>query len=179
VLNSLSAVTMEDFLRVTGKELEKKQYVFWSRVAVLIWGIIIVVFSIYGGDIAPTVIEAVNKVGSVFYGPILAVFLLAILFKRVHSLGADIGLLTGVGVNLYLWLAVPQVFWLWWNFIGCAVTLTIGVVISAMRHEGTDTPPGLDEGVGHWYPRETVLLLGAFVVMLVIGALIPVIFGGP
>jgi len=177
VLNSLSAVTMEDFLRVTGKELEKKQYVFWSRVAVFVWGVIIVVFSIFGGDIAPTVIEAVNKVGSVFYGPILAVFLLAILFKRVHSLGADIGLLTGVGVNLYLWLAVPQVFWLWWNFIGCAVTLTIGVVISAMRHEGTDTPPGLDEGVGHWYPRETLLLLGAFVVMLVIGALIPVIYG--
>ena len=176
VLNSLSAVTIEDFLRVTGKTLEKDKYVFWSRVVVLFWGIVIVVFSIYGGDIAPTVIEAINKIGSVFYGPILAVFLLAILFKKVHSMGANIGLLTGVGVNIYLWLGVPDVFWLWWNFIGCAVTLTIALTISALRHETSGRPPGLEQGVGRWYRHETLLLLGAFAGMLAIGALIPLIF---
>jgi len=177
VLNSLSAVTIEDFLRVTGRSLEQDRYVFWSRVVVLFWGIVIVIFSIYGGDIAPTVIEAINKIGSVFYGPILAVFLLAILFKKVHSMGANIGLLTGVGVNIYLWLGVPEVFWLWWNFIGCAVTLTIALTISALRHETSGRPPGLEQGVGRWYRHETLLLLGAFAGMLAIGALIPVVFG--
>ncbi len=47
------------------------------------------VLSIYGGDIAPTVIEAINKIGSVFYGPILAIFLLAILFDQVHIRSAQ------------------------------------------------------------------------------------------
>ncbi len=178
VLNSLSAVSIEDYLRLTGKTLEKDKYVFWSRATVLFWGVVIVIFSIYGGDIAPTVIEAINKIGSVFYGPILAIFLLAILFKKVHSIGANIGLVTGVGVNVYLWLGEPQVFWLWWNFIGCVVTLTIALVISAMHHGTSDAPPGLEQGVGHWYRGETMLLIGAFVGMLTIGALIPFIFGG-
>ncbi len=61
-------------------------------------------------------------------------------------------------------------FWLWWNFIGCVVTLTLGWAISTLRHEAADTPPGLDEGVGHWHARETWLLLGAFAGMLVIGS---------
>ena len=144
---------------------------------VFFWGVVIVVLSIYAGDIAPTVIEAVNKIGSVFYGPILAIFLLAILFNKVHSLGANIGLLTGVGVNIYLWLGAQHIFWLWWNFIGCVVTLSVALIISAIRHEESTAPPGLDQGVGHWHRHETVLMVGAFLGMLAIGALIPVIFG--
>jgi len=178
VVNSLSAVLIEDYVRLTGKELEKERYVFWSRVTVFFWGIVIVVLSIYAGDIAPTVIEAINKIGSVFYGPILATFLLAILFNKVHSLGANVGLLTGVGVNVYLWLGAPHIFWLWWNFIGCVVSLSVALIISAIRHEESTAPPGLDQGVGHWYKGETTVLIGAFVGMLAIGAMIPWIFGG-
>ncbi len=178
VVNSLSAVSIEDYLRLTGKELTKQRYVFWSRVTVFFWGIVIVLFSVFGGDIAPTVIEAINKIGSVFYGPILATFLLAILFKKVHSLGANAGLLTGVGVNVYLWLGAPHIFWLWWNFIGCVVSLSVALIISVIRHGESTEPPGQDQGVGHWYRNETTILLGAFAGMLAIGALTPVIFGG-
>ena len=177
VVNSLSAVSIEDFVRLTGKELENNRYVFWSRVTVFFWGIVIVVLSIYAGDIAPTVIEAINKIGSVFYGPILATFLLAILFKKVNSLGANIGLLTGVGVNVYLWLGAPHIFWLWWNFIGCIITLSVALIISAISHKESTAPPGLDQGVGHWRRDETILLVGAFIGMLSIGALVPYIFG--
>lgn len=177
VVNSLSAVSIEDYLRLTGKSLEPKRYVFWSRVTVFFWGFVIVIASIYGGDIAPTVIEAVNKIGSVFYGPILAIFILAILFKKVHSLGANVGLLAGVGLNVYLWLGAPQIFWLWWNVIGCVVTISVALIISVIRHGESTEPPGKDEGVGHWYRGETLVLLGAFAGMLVIGGLIPVIFG--
>ena len=177
VVNSLSAVSIEDFLRLTGKELEQDRYVFWSRVTVFGWGIIIVITSIYAGDIAPTVIEAINKVGSVFYGPILAIFLLAVLFNKVHSVGANIGLLVGVGVNVYLWLYQPQIFWLWWNFIGCIVTMSTALIISALRHEESTVPPGLDQGVGHWHRNETILMVGAFLAMLAIGAVITLASG--
>lgn len=178
VVNSLSAVSIEDYLRLTGKELDQDRYVFWSRVTVFFWGLVIVLFSIFGGEIAPTVIEAINKIGSVFYGPILSTFLLAILFTKVHSLGANIGLLSGVGVNVYLWLGAPNIFWLWWNLIGCVVTLSVALIISAIRHEESTEPPGLDQGVGHWYREETIILVGAFLGMLAIGALLPLVFGG-
>lgn len=177
VVNSLSAVSIEDYLRLTGKKLTEGRYVRWSRVTVFFWGIVIVLFSIFGGDIAPTVIEAINKIGSVFYGPILATFILAILFDKVHTLGANVGLLSGVGVNVYLWLGAPEIFWLWWNVIGCVVTLSVALIISMIRHGESSEAPGHAEGVGHWYRTETTTLLGAFVGMLAIGALVPVIFG--
>lgn len=132
VINSLSAVTIEDIARVSGNELSEKQYVFWSRFSALAWSAIILVFSFFGGAIADTVIEAVNKVGSMFYGPILAVFLLAILFMNVSARSVNIGLLAGVGTNFYLWLGVPEVFWFWWNAIGLGVTMAVALAVSVL-----------------------------------------------
>jgi SSS family transporter len=124
-INSLSAVTVEDFI-ARGKELEGKKYMVYSKLAALFWGIICILLAAFAGDIADTVIEAINKIGSVFYGPILATFLLAIMTKRTHALGANIGLAVGVLVNVYLWLYVPEIFWFWWNMIGTVITLAVG-----------------------------------------------------
>ena len=63
-----------------------------------------IVLAFFTGDIAKTVIEAINKVGSVFYGPILATFIAAIALKRVNATGANVGLLSGVAVNIYFLL---------------------------------------------------------------------------
>ena len=54
--------------------------------------------------------------------------------------------------------------------------MSIALIISAVRHEESTAPPGLDQGVGHWYRSETIKLLGAFAGMLAIGALVPFIF---
>ena len=77
-------------------------------------------------------IEAINKIGSVFYGPILATFIAAISLKKVNSIGANIGLLSGVGVNVYLWLFVPDVFWFWWNAVGAVVTILTAIIASML-----------------------------------------------
>jgi len=124
-INSLSAVTVEDFI-ARGKTLKDGDYMRYSRYTAFAWGLVCIVLAAYAGEIADTVIEAINKIGSVFYGPILATFLLAIMTRRTHALGANIGLATGVLVNIYLWLYVPEVFWFWWNAIGTLLTLTIG-----------------------------------------------------
>ncbi len=124
-INSLAAVTVEDFIG-RGRELDSKTYMRYSRLSALFWGLVCIVLAIYAGDIADTVIEAINKIGSVFYGPILATFLLAIMTSRTHALGMNIGLAAGVLVNIYLWQFVPEIFWFWWNAIGAAVTLLLG-----------------------------------------------------
>ena len=180
VVNSLSAVSIEDYTRLSGKKLERESYVFWSRATVLFWGAVIVALSFFGGGIAPTVIEAINKIGSVFYGPILATFLLAILKPGVGSNGANAGLLAGVGVNLYLWLAQPQVFWLWWNVTGCVATIAVALLAFAFVKGRTAAPrhaADADGAVGVWRRDETATLLLAFAVMLLIGWLTPFVFG--
>ncbi len=62
----------------------------------------VLVLSLFAGGIADTIIEAINKVGSVFYGPILALFVVAIFVKNVNVVGANVGLLSGVFLNIYL-----------------------------------------------------------------------------
>ncbi len=129
-VNSLAAVTLEDLAVLGAKPAGKDDEVRWARFVSIAWGIAILIMSLFAGSIAPTVIEAINKVGSALYGPILAVFLLGMLGKRVNGHGASIGLLVGVGFNLYLWKAEPQVFWMWWNFIGLVLTSVVAYVVS-------------------------------------------------
>ena len=54
------------------------------------------IFALLTGNIEGTIIEVINKIGSVFYGPILGAFILAIMTKNTHALGANIGILLGV-----------------------------------------------------------------------------------
>jgi SSS family transporter len=130
-INSLSAVSVEDYLRLTNKKLSPKASVKVARLSGLVWGIITLFLSFYAGDIAPTIIEAINKIGSVFYGPILATFVLAISTKRIGAIQMNLGILMGVCLNVYLWLFQPQVFWFWWNVMGFVGTL-LGAFASSL-----------------------------------------------
>ena len=128
-INSLSATSIEDLFN-RDKQLENEKYLKYSKYAALFWGIFCIVFAFFTGDIAKTVIEAINKIGSVFYGPILATFICAIGVKRTNFIGANIGLIGGVLCNVYLWLFCPEVFWFWWNAIGAAVTFGLSLASS-------------------------------------------------
>jgi len=129
-VNSLSAVTMEDLASFGLKAQSKGQEVVFARLIALVWGAVILVCSAYAGDIAATVIEAVNKIGSALYGPVMAVFLIAILWKRRTILSTNIGFLSGVLLNLYFWQYQPGLFWMWWNLIGLLVTLAVAILLS-------------------------------------------------
>ncbi len=128
-INSLSAASVED-LFARGKDIGEKQYMKFSRITALFWGVVCVIIAFFVGDIADTVIEAINKVGSVSFGPILAIFIAAILVKKINGLGANVGLLVGVGLNVYMWLEVPDIFWFWWNAIGAVVTFITAYLVS-------------------------------------------------
>ena len=130
-INSLSAATIEDFYNRKEK-LSPEAYMRYSKIASLFWGLVCLILAFFTGDIADTVIEAINKIGSVFYGPILATFFAALILKKTNYIGANAGLLIGVGVNVYLWLFCPNVFWFWWNAIGAIVTLSVCIIISAL-----------------------------------------------
>lgn len=131
VLNSLSATTMEDFVRRfhRGQPWTPHRELMYSRLITSLWGLATLVMAFYVGDIATTVLEAINQIGSLANGSILAVFALGLLTRRTHGPAAQVGLLTGILVNALLWLFAPMVSWLWWNVIGFAVTWGVGVLL--------------------------------------------------
>ncbi len=137
-VNSLAAVTLEDLSVLGLMPSEKQKEVLWARGVSIFWGIVILILSAFGGAIAPTVIEAINKVGSALYGPILGIFLLAMLTRRVGSKGANVGLIVGMAVNLYMWKEQPQIFWMWWNFIGLIVTSSVALLVSLLFEKSAD-----------------------------------------
>ncbi len=125
-INSLAAVTMEDFLSKK-MEIPVNKYVTYSKVAALVWGLITLVLAFFMGDIAKTVIEAINKIGSVFYGPVVCMFLLAIFTKNIQAKSANTGVVFGVVLNLILWIFFKNIFWFWWNVIGAVTTFLVAI----------------------------------------------------
>ena len=133
VLNSLSASTMEDFVQRFHKGAWNDQKELWiSRIVTVCWGSLAITFSFFVGDIAETVIVAINKIGSLINGPVLGVFALGLLTKRAEGRGAISGLIAGFLLNLLCWLFLPQVSWLWWNVLGFALCYIVGLSVSSM-----------------------------------------------
>ncbi len=170
-VNSLAAVTLEDLAVLGAKPRTKQQEVIWARSISTFWGISILIMSLFAGSIAATVIEAINKVGSALYGPILSVFLLGMLTSRTTGVGASAGLVAGVAFNLYLWKAQPQVFWMWWNFIGLVVTAVVAVSVSRIAGTPAGKPPESREGftlVSALRSRYSVALIAMFFAIVLI-----------
>jgi Na+/proline symporter len=113
-----------------------------SKLATVFWGIYAGVFASFGGRLG-SLIEAINMVGSLFYGSLLGVFVLAFGFRRATGTGAFIGLAVGeIAVLLTAWLT--SISYLWYNVVGCVVVVAVGLTIStgvgARRH---NMPSGL------------------------------------
>jgi SSS family transporter len=172
-INSLSAASTEDLFNSAG-QLEEKEHLRISKMTALFWGIVCIVLAFFTGDIADTVIEAINKIGSVFFGPILATFIAAIAVRRVNALGANVGLLTGVLVNVYLWVFVRSVFWFWWNAVGAVVTMAVAILTSLVLG-GKPVEGGIDDfgaKIETDWPK-TFVLVGFFVLIVLVSIWLP------
>ena len=128
--NSLSAATMEDVLRRFSRrfrDMEEKSLFRWSWILTFLWGAFCTGCAFIPALRKETVIETINQVGSLTYGPLLGMFTLGILTRRATEGGVVAGLVAGVAVNLGLWLgAGKSVSWLWWNAFGFAASVLVG-----------------------------------------------------
>jgi len=128
-LNALATATTIDFYRRHfKKEGTDKEYVLFGRIATFFWGIFACIVAIYATNLG-SLIEVVNKFGSFFYGSLLGVFVLAFVVKRARARGAFFGLLFGIAS---VWIAsfYTDIEFLWFNVIGCLVTVLVGYLIS-------------------------------------------------
>jgi hypothetical protein len=79
-----------------------------------------------------SLIEAVNKVGSLFYGSLLGIFVLAFFFRRVGGTAAFAAVLTGEAVVFAVYRFTDIAF-LWYNVIGCMVVIVSALLFSVRR----------------------------------------------
>ncbi|RME92209.1 MAG: sodium transporter [Bacteroidetes bacterium] len=176
-INSLSAATVEDFFNRRG-QLDTETHLRYSKYATLFWGTVCILLAFFTGDIAKTVIEAINKVGSVFYGPILATFIAAVGLRFIHAQAINVGILMGVATNVYLWLFVPEVFWFWWNVSGALVTLGVAALVSLVLPAAkvSTNVPTFDAHAWEIDWPKTVVLLGYFLLIIWVSLQVPAIF---
>jgi SSS family solute:Na+ symporter len=131
-LNSLATATIIDFYRrhfVTGAT--DAHYLTVSKIATLTWGLFSCVVALYAAN-QGSLIEVVNRYGSIFYGSLLGVFILAILTTRATAAGAFWGLVAGMAVVLTVAFTLPIAF-LWHNVIGAIVVVAVGLAISGIQ----------------------------------------------
>jgi SSS family solute:Na+ symporter len=138
-INSLSAATLKDLGEnlPSVKEIIQRRFIFYSRLTTFVWGAFCTLFAYLVGSISTTVIEGINKIGSVFYGPFLAVFILGLLTQSATSTGVISGLFLGIFGNVLCWLFFPGISWLWWNVLGCVITFIAGIIISLIDRRET------------------------------------------
>jgi Na+/proline symporter len=127
-INSLATVSVVDiYRRFLVRNRSDRHYLLASRFFTVFWGVYAVAFASLGARGFGALIERVNIVGSLFYGGLLGVFVLAFFCKRVGGSGAFAGVLAGETV-IFAVAAFTQVSFLWYNVIGCLVTVAVGIV---------------------------------------------------
>ncbi len=129
-LNSLATSTAVDHIgRYVRPGLSERGMRRALRWATLGWAVYAGAFASYGGRLG-SLIEAVNYVGSLFYGPMLGVFALAFLVRRATANGAFWGTALGLAAVWAAKAAFPNLAFLWLNPLGCLATVGAALMVS-------------------------------------------------
>ncbi|MEQ8359222.1 MAG: sodium:solute symporter [Cytophagales bacterium] len=125
-LNALGSTTVVDFYkRLVKSEASDTHYVIASRLLTALWGILAIMFALFA-RLLENLIEAVNILGSLFYGTILGIFLVAFFFKRIKGSGVfSSALLAQLFVFILYIFFEDVVAYLWYNVIGCFLVIFI------------------------------------------------------
>lgn len=134
-INSLATVTMVDiYRRFLRREEKDGHYLASSRWLTLFWGVYAIVTALYAQNLG-SLVEAVNRLGSLFYGTLLGVFVLAFFFPRVKGTAAFLAMILGEAAVFAVWNATGLAF-LWLNAIGCVVVVAAGCLLSTHARSG-------------------------------------------
>jgi len=142
-LNALSSTTTIDLYK---RSIKKKgtdlHYLKSSKWFTLLWGVIAIIFATYA-SLFENLIQAVNLLGSLFYGTILGIFLVAFYFKYIKGNAVFIAALLAEACVIYIhylnaneiapeWLTMG---YLWYNIVGCGLVILFGFIIQGVSRK--------------------------------------------
>ena len=134
-INALATVSVIDiYRRYLVRNRSDRHYLFASRFFTVFWGAYAVAFASIGSRGFGALIERVNIVGSLFYGGLLGVFVLAFFCKRVGGTAAFAAVLAGEAA-IFAVAAFTRVSFLWYNVVGCAAVVLVGLGFAAFSRK--------------------------------------------
>ncbi|MCB0738487.1 MAG: sodium:solute symporter, partial [Bacteroidetes bacterium] len=126
-LNALASTTLIDIYRkIFKKEGTEKHYLKMSKVFTAIWGVYAILFALFAGELN-SLIEAVNVLGSLFYGTILGVFVVGFFLKHVKGNAVFAAAIVAQTIVCFAY-AYEWVAYLWLTAIGCGLVLLFALM---------------------------------------------------
>jgi len=132
-LNALATTTVVDlYRRSLVKDKSDRHYLNASKAFTVVWGGIALIFAATA-NLFENLIQAVNIIGSLFYGAILGIFVVAFFMKKVGARAVFIGALIGEAIVLVIFTlnstGVINIAYLWLNLIGCVLVMGIAWIL--------------------------------------------------
>ncbi|MEE2778240.1 MAG: sodium:solute symporter [Acidobacteriota bacterium] len=138
-LNALASTTVVDiYKRAIKPEASDKHYLLVAKLSTVIWGIYAIFFGQFLSRLG-TIVVAVNIVGSIFYGTVLGIFLVAFYSKRISGTAVFMGALIAE-VAVIACYFFTEISFLWYNLVGCVLTVLVAALLQIFL------PPKQDRG---------------------------------
>jgi Na+/proline symporter len=147
-LNALASTTTVDmYKRLFKQDGTEKQYLIASKCFTAFWGVVAILFASFG-SLAENLIQFVNIIGSLFYGTILGIFLVAFYFKFIKANAVFIAAIITETIIIFLYyqyiMVDEQFSFLWLNLIGTVGVILIGFVLQMVMGSGDENAKTLD-----------------------------------
>jgi SSS family transporter len=126
-LNALASTTAIDLYKRNVRVRDEQHYVKASKWFTLLWGLIAISIACVA-NLFDNLIQLVNIIGSIFYGNVLGVFLLAFFLKYVKSNAVFWAAIITQLIIIYLWY-IDLMPYLWLNLVGCFIVIFISIII--------------------------------------------------
>jgi len=140
-LAALGTTTTIDFWRhVRPLAADEARNVRVARRFTALWGAVAVAFALFAG-FAENLIEAINILGSIFYGVLLGIFLVAFFLRRVGGSAVFLAAVAAQALVIVMYFSL-DIGYLWYNLIGCAACIAFSVALQIVL------PPRAPAGEG-------------------------------
>lgn len=137
-LNALATITAVDiYKRNVNQDVDDKKLLFLSRMFTVTWGLLAILFASFG-NLYENLIQLVNIVGSIFYGVILGIFIIAFYFKRLLANEVFYGALIAQATVLCIFFT-SDIGYLWLNAVGCGAVVFFSILLRILSFRSVKT----------------------------------------
>ena len=129
-INALATTTSIDLIKRNYRNIDEKKTVYLTKVFTLFWGICAIIIACVA-FLADNLIQLVNIIGSIFYGNVLGIFLIALFTKKIRSLSVFTSAIITQITIIYVWW-IDIIPFLWLNVLGCFLVTALSVLIELL-----------------------------------------------
>ncbi len=131
-LNALGSTTTVDFYRPLFRhDAPDAHYVRVSRWLTAFWGMVAIGFALFA-HLVENLIQAVNILGSLFYGVVLGLFVTAFFLRRVAGTAVFWGAVISQALVIVMYASQVPISYLWYNLIGCVGCMVFSVILQTV-----------------------------------------------